>query len=121
MNISVGIWSLTRKTRYLLFNKIASDNPYCILFHDANVISGHYEPLLYRKMSICNIEGPRIYLSIICKDLQSQWKRILHGIYFHGLQLATNIVFSCGDSLFNVIFCLVAVEFIVQSLRLYTV
>ena len=52
MNISVGIWSLTRKTRYLLFNKIASNNPYCILFHDANFVSGHYEPLLYIKMSI---------------------------------------------------------------------
>jgi hypothetical protein len=121
LNISVGIWSLTRKTRYLLFNKTASDNPYCILFHDANVVSGHYEPLLYRKMSICNVEGPHIYLSVICKDLESQWKRILHRIDCHGLQLATNVVSSCGDSLFNAICCLVAVEFDVQSLWLYTV
>jgi hypothetical protein len=52
LNISIGIWSLTRKTRYLLFNKTTSNNPYCILFHDDNVVSGHYEPLLYRKMSI---------------------------------------------------------------------
>jgi hypothetical protein len=72
-------------------------------------------------MSICNIEGPRIYLSVICKDLQSQWKRILHGIDCHGLQLATNVVSSCGDSLFNAICCLVAAEFDVQSLRLYVV
>jgi hypothetical protein len=85
LNISVGIWSLTRKTRYLLFNKTTSDNPYCILFHDANALSGHYEPLLYRKMSICNIEGPHIYVSVICKDLQSKWKQILHGIDCHGL------------------------------------
>jgi hypothetical protein len=65
LNISVGIWSLTRKTRYLLFNKNASDNPYCILFHNVDALSGHYEPLLYRKMPICNIEGPRIYFSFI--------------------------------------------------------
>jgi hypothetical protein len=121
MNISVGIWSLTRKTRYLLFNKTASDNPYCILFHDANALSGHYEPLLYKKMSICNIEGPRIYLSVVCKDLQSQLKWILHGIDCHGLHLARNVVSTCGDSLFNAICCLVAAEFDVQSLRLYTV
>jgi hypothetical protein len=72
LNISIGIWSLTRKTRYLLFNKTASDNPYCILFHDANVVSGHYEPLLYKKLSICNVEEAYIYLSLICKDLESQ-------------------------------------------------
>jgi hypothetical protein len=52
LNISIGIWSLTRKTRYILFNKTACNNPYCILFHDANVVSGHYEPLLYRNFSI---------------------------------------------------------------------
>jgi hypothetical protein len=71
LNISIGIWSLTIKTRYLLFNKTASSDPYCILFHDANPISGHYEPLLYIKLSICNIGGPHIYFSLICKDLES--------------------------------------------------
>jgi hypothetical protein len=65
LNISVGIWSLTRKARYLLFNKTASENPYCILFNDVDALNCHYEPLLYRKMSICNIEGPRIYLFVI--------------------------------------------------------
>jgi hypothetical protein len=52
INISIGIWSLTRKRRYLLFNKTASSNPYCILFHDANVVSDHYEPLMYKTFSI---------------------------------------------------------------------
>ena len=65
LNISVGIWSLTRKTRYILFNKTASNNPYCMLFHDANVVIGHYEPILYRKMFICNVEEDHIYLSLI--------------------------------------------------------
>jgi hypothetical protein len=111
LNISNGIWSLTRKTRYLLFKKTASDNPYCIVFHDPNVVSGHYEPLLYRKMSICNVEGAHIYLSLICKDLESQWKWIMHHIDYHGLQLATIVVSSCGDSLFNAFCCLVAAEF----------
>jgi hypothetical protein len=115
LNISIGIWSLTRKTRYLLFNKNASNNPYCILFHDDNVVSGHYEPLLYKKNSICNIGGPCIYF------LESQWKRIMHRIDSHGLQLATIVVFSCGDSLFNAIFCLLEEEFDVQSLWLYTI
>jgi hypothetical protein len=121
LNISVGIWSLTRKRRYLLFNKGASGNPYCILFHDANGLSGHYEPLLYRKMSMCNVEVAHIYLSFFCKDLESQWERIMHRIDSHGLQVATNVVSNCGDSLFNAICCLVAAEFDVQSLRLYTV
>jgi hypothetical protein len=112
---------LTRKTRYLLFNKTASDNPYCILFHDANDVSGHYEPLLYRKISICNVEGAHIYLSLICKDLESQWKWIMHHIDCHGLQLATNVVSSYGDSLFNAICYLVAAGFNVQSLQIYTV
>ena len=43
LNISIGIWSLTRKTRYLLFNKTASSIPYCILLHDVNPVNGHYE------------------------------------------------------------------------------
>jgi hypothetical protein len=74
LNISIGIWSLTRKRRYLLFNKTASRDSYCILFHDANPLSGHYEPLLYKKLSICNLGGPDIYLSLTCKYLQSHWK-----------------------------------------------
>jgi hypothetical protein len=38
LNISVGIWSLKRETRYILFNKSASDNPYCIIFHDVTTL-----------------------------------------------------------------------------------
>jgi hypothetical protein len=37
------------------------------------------------------------------------------------LHIATTIAYSCGDSLFNAICYLVAIEFDVQSLRLYTV
>jgi hypothetical protein len=44
----------------------------------------------------------------------------MHHIDFHGLQLATIVVSSCGDSLFNAICYLVVAEFDVQSLRLYT-
>jgi len=118
LNISIGIWSLTRKTRYLLFNKTASSDPYCILFHDANPVSDHYEPLLYRNLSICNLGGPHIYFSFIFKDLESQWKHIMHLIHYLGLQIATIVASSCGDSLFNVIFYLVATDFDVQSLCL---
>jgi hypothetical protein len=121
LNISIGIWSLTRKRRYLLFNKTASRDPYCILFHDANPLSGHYEPLLYKKLSICNLGGSDIYLSLTCKDLQSHWKRIMHHIHSHGLHIATTITSTCGDSLFNAIFYLIATEFDVHSLCLYTV
>jgi hypothetical protein len=45
----------------------------------------------------------------------------MHRIDCHGLQLAKTVVSSCGDSLFNVIFYLVATEFDVQSLQLCTV
>ena len=68
-----------------------------------------------------NVEVPHIYLSLFCRDLESQWERIMHYIDCHGLQLATNVVSSCGDSLFNAICYLVATEFDVQSLRLYTI
>jgi hypothetical protein len=121
MNISIGIWSLTRKKIYLLFNKIASTDPYCILFHNVNPVSGHYEPLIYRKLPICNLGGIHIYLSLICKYLESHWKRIMDRIHFHGLHIATTIASSCGDSIFNAIFYLVATEFDVQSLQLYTI
>jgi hypothetical protein len=72
-------------------------------------------------MSICNVEGAHIYLSLICKDLESQWKWIMHRIDCHGLQLATTVVSSCGDSQFNAICCLVAAEFDVHLMQLYTV
>jgi len=45
----------------------------------------------------------------------------LDGIDCYGLQLETNVVSSYGDSLFNAIYCLVAAEFDVQSLQIYTV
>jgi hypothetical protein len=45
----------------------------------------------------------------------------MHLIDSHGLQLATTVVSSCGDSLFNEICCLVEAEFDVQSLQIYTV
>jgi hypothetical protein len=107
INISIGIWSLKKKIRYLLFKKTASSDPYFIFLHDANHVSGHYEPLMYGKLSICNIGGPHIYLSLICKDLESQWKWIMCRIHGHGLQIATTVTSSCGDSLFNEIFYLV--------------
>ena len=49
LNIPIGMWSLTKKTRYLLFNRTTSNDPYCMLFHDANPVSGYYESLVYRK------------------------------------------------------------------------
>ena len=55
LNISISIWSLTRKNKYLLFNPTANINPYCILFHDANPSSGPYGPLLYKKLTIIAI------------------------------------------------------------------
>jgi hypothetical protein len=44
LNISIAVWSLMRKTKYFHFNINANADPYCILFHDANPVSGHYEP-----------------------------------------------------------------------------
>jgi hypothetical protein len=95
-------------------NKISTIQQNCILFHDANPVSGHYEPLLYRKISICDLGVPHIYLSLICKDLESHMKQSMHHIYSHGLHMATTIASSCGDSLFNAICYLVATEFNVQ-------
>jgi hypothetical protein len=45
----------------------------------------------------------------------------MHHIHSHGLHIATIITSTCGDSLFYAIFYLIATEFDVHSLRLYTV
>jgi hypothetical protein len=45
----------------------------------------------------------------------------MHRIDFHGLQLATTVVSSCGDIMFNAICCLVVAEFDLQLLRIYTI
>jgi hypothetical protein len=121
LNIPVAVWSLTRKTRYLYFNKDANIDPYCILFHDANPVCGHYEPLLYKKLSACNFEEANNYLSQICKNLECHWNSIMHRMHSHGLKRAIPNTSSCGDSLFVAICYLIATDFNVQSLRLYIV
>jgi hypothetical protein len=45
----------------------------------------------------------------------------MHLIHCHGLQIVTIVLSSCGDSLFNEIFYLVATYFDVLSLQLYTI
>jgi exonuclease III len=121
LNIPVAVWSLTRKTRYLYFNKDANIDPYCILFHDANPVCGHYEPLLYKKLSTCNFEETNNYLSQMCKNLECHWNSIMHRMHSHGLRRAITNTSSCGDSLFVAICYLIATDFNVQSLRLYIV
>jgi hypothetical protein len=121
LNISIAVWSLMRKTKYLHFNKNANADPYCILFHDANPVSGHYEPLLYKKLARCNLEQPNTYLSPMCKNLEYYWKCNMDKMHSYGLSKAIPVVSSCGDSLFEAIFYLIATDFDVQSLRLYIV
>ena len=111
LNISIGIWSLNRKTRYLLFNPTANINPYCILFHDANPSSGHYEPLLYKKLTICNFEPSNSYLSFLCKELQHHWSCISNNMKLHGLNITTTYIENYGDSFFNAICHLIATDF----------
>jgi hypothetical protein len=41
INISIKVSSLTRKRRYLLFNRNACTYIYCILFHSSNPITNH--------------------------------------------------------------------------------
>ena len=41
INISIKVWSLTRKRRYLLFNGNASTYMHCILFRSSNPITNH--------------------------------------------------------------------------------
>jgi hypothetical protein len=40
-------WSLVtnKENKIFLFNKNANTDMYCILFHDANPLSGHYETI----------------------------------------------------------------------------
>ena len=96
LKISIVVWSLTRKTRYLYFNKDSNIDPYCILFHDANPVCVHYEPLLYKKLSACNFEETNNYLSQICKNLECHWNSIMHRMHSHGLKRAIPNTSSCG-------------------------
>jgi hypothetical protein len=81
VNISIVVWSLTRKIKYLHFNRNANTNPYCILFHDANPVSGHDGPLLYKKLSRCNLEEYDSYLSLMCKNFKYHWKCIMNKMH----------------------------------------
>lgn len=108
LDISIAVWSLTRKTRYLLFNQHENAIPYCVLFHAANPVSGHYEPLVYQKFPICICNQSNIYLSPICKDIESHWMHIANNMLLNGLTIAKQVTSNCGDSLFNAICYLVA-------------
>ena len=118
LDISIAVWSLTRKMRYLLFNQHENAIPYCILFHDANPVSGHYEPLVYQKFPICICNQSNIYLSPICKDIESHWMHIANNMLLNGLTIAKQVTSNCGDSFFNAICYLVATEFDAECLRL---
>lgn len=111
LDISIAVWSLTRKTRYFLFNQHENTIPYCILFHDENPVSGHYEPLLYQKFPIRICNQSNIYLSSICKDIESHWMHIADNMLLNELMIAKKMPSNCGDSLFNAIFYLVATKF----------
>jgi hypothetical protein len=75
LNITIVGWLVTRKRMYFLFNKNAGRDLYYILFHDSNPFAGDYEPLLYKRSSICNFGRSYTYLSLLCKDLEFHWKR----------------------------------------------
>jgi hypothetical protein len=111
INISITVWSVTRKRRYLIFNKNASRDLYCILFHDNNPLGGHYEPLLYKIYSICNFGRSNTYLSLVCKELEFHWKRRMQDMHSCGLDIATTSTTSCGESLFTALCYLVMTKF----------
>jgi hypothetical protein len=57
----------------------------------------------------------------MCKNLEYYWKCNMDKMHSYGLSKAIPVVSSCGDSLFREIFYLIAIDFDVQSLRLYIV
>jgi len=60
---------INEEKKYFHFNKNTNADPYWILFDDANNVSSHYEPFLYKKLARCNIEKPDTYLLLMCKML----------------------------------------------------
>jgi len=96
------------ETKYFHFNKNASADPYYMLFHDANLVSGLYEPLLYKKLARCNIEQPDTCLSPMCKNLEYYWKCNMEKMHYYGLSKAIYVVSSCNDSLFKTLYYLIA-------------
>jgi hypothetical protein len=57
----------------------------------------------------------------MCKNLEYYWKCNMDKMHSYGLSKAIPVVSNCGDSLFREIFYLIAIDFDVQSLRLYIV
>jgi hypothetical protein len=97
------VWSLKNKARYFLFKKDANTNPYCILFQDTNSNCGHYEPLLYKKIPTMNTERYNDYLSLVCKDIENNWKSITNELCMHQLDRPIPTISNCGDSIFSTI------------------
>jgi len=74
-------------------------------------IVGHYEPLFYKRSSICNFGRSNTYLSLVWKELEFHWKCRMQDMHSRGLDIATTSTTSCGEILFIALCFLVATEF----------
>jgi len=54
-----------KKNKVSNFNRNENENPYCIFFHDANPVNGHYKPFFYKKLSKSNFEYSSTYFSLM--------------------------------------------------------
>lgn len=120
LNIPIGVWPLTRKTKYLFFNHHLDTIPLNILFHDTNPVTGNFEPLLHKILPRCN-SVQNYYLSPLCKNLENHYESIFHEMKIHGFHIAKKTMSKCPNSMFSAIFHLIAPEFDEKSLRLYVV
>ena len=120
LNIPIGVWSLTMKTRYLFFNHHLDTIPLKNSFHDTDPISGHFEPLLHKKLPRWNFVQ-NYYLSPLWKYLEKHYESIVNEMKIHGLYIAKTTMSKCPNSMFSAICHLIAPEFDEQSLRLYIV
>ena len=95
----------------MLFNRNANTDPYCILFHDSNAISGHYEPLLYKNLGKYNFKASNTYFLAMCKYLEDHSKCIACDMHSHGLEKPKSNTSDCGYIMFCAIFYLITRDF----------
>ena len=121
LDVSVSVWSFTKQTKYLHFNKGTSEYEYHILFHDQNPSCGHFEPLLSYQLTNTSFksDNPSTLTMSSCafEAIPLHIQSIQTILLEHQLCLfSTTTTIDCHESLFESI-CTFAPWFNVPSIR----
>lgn len=119
LKIEICVWSSTRKSKYLHFNKNLQSNAYSILFHDQNPTRGHFEPLINKKMTLYMMQNRLLHNSkttpaTTTSFVKDNFVNVVPNLCKDALSMS-----DCGDNLFNTIATLTDNEYDGPSVRRY--